>query len=238
MTVWRKLSEFASAIGASGAHLANGLTHLFGSGLPAIRPGHDSPETSVAFTTAVIALGAKMAKADGVVVSVEVDAFHRAFKVDGDSARHVQNLFDLAKQDVAGFEAYADKVRIVLKDDHELLRDVIESLFHIATADRALHPGEDSFLRIVAERFGFTPSQYQHVRARFVVDDSSPYDVLGLDPSVDDATLKKQHRKLVRETHPDLLIGRGVPAELIDVATRKLTAINDAYAIIVRERGL
>jgi DnaJ like chaperone protein len=230
MSMWRKLSDLAASVGAAGAALLGGV--------PAVRAGAEAPETGVAFTAAVIALGAKMAKADGVVAAVEVEAFHRAFKVDGEAASSVQRLFDLAKQDIAGFEAYATRVRALLKEDPRLLRDVIESLFHIATADRALHPGEDAFLHTVGERFGFTDSEYRHIRAQFVVDESSPYDVLGLDPGVSDADLKTRHRQLVRETHPDLLIGRGVPQELIDVATRKLTAINDAYAAIARERGL
>jgi DnaJ like chaperone protein len=235
MTVWRKLSDLVAATGSGGARA---LRILFGDGLPALQSDASAPEHTVAFTTAVIALGAKMAKADGVVVALEVEAFHRVFRVEGGQAATVERLFNLAQQDVAGYEAYADKVRGALHDDRKLLADVLDALFHIATADRALHPGEDAFLRTVATRFGFSESEYRHIRARFVVDPTSPYDVLGIEPGASDAAVKARHRALVKETHPDHLIARGVPQELIDVATRKLQAINAAYAAIARDRGL
>jgi DnaJ like chaperone protein len=193
---------------------------------------------TVAFTMAVIALGAKMAKADGVVSPIEVEAFHQVFKTPRDQAGHVAQVFDLAQRDIAGFESYANQVRDLLGGDQQKLRDVLECLFHIASADRALHSGEDKFLHSVAECFGFSDSTYRHIRAQFVEDHGAPYDVLGLDPSVSDADLKVRHRKLVRENHPDLMTGRGMPVEAIDVANRKLAAINAAFAIIAKERGL
>lgn len=214
------------------------LTDLFGGAASAgsVMPGHGN--LPVAFTAAVIALSAKMAKADGVVVGVEVEAFHRAFKTDPRDARNVDRLFDLAKRDTAGFEIYADRIARVAADNKPFLRDVLGCLFHIATADRVLHPAEDRFLTAVAARFGFTASEYRHERAQFIVDPDSPYDVLGVSPKASDAEVKQRHRDLARETHPDILMGRGVPAEMIELATRKLAAINDAYAVIARERGL
>lgn len=187
---------------------------------------------------AVIALGAKMAKADGVVSPVEVAAFHQAFKTPADEAHNVARVFELAQKDVAGFETYASQVRDLLGGDPQLLRAVLESLFHIASADRALHPGEDAFLHTVAERFGFSESAYRHVRAQFVEDAGSPYDVLGIDPSASDEQVKARHRKLVRENHPDLVVGLGLPDEMIAVANRKLAAINAAFSVIAKERGL
>ncbi len=195
-------------------------------------------QLSVAFTAAVVALSAKMAKADGVVVGVEVEAFQRAFKVDERQAQNVSRLFNLAQKDTAGFESYADQIARLVRRDQALLRDVLASLFHIATADRVLHPSEDVFLATVATRFGLTGSEYRHERAHFIADPDNPYDVLGLAPSVTDADLKQRYRKLVRETHPDLMLARGVPPEMIAIATRRLSAINDAYSAVARERGL
>jgi DnaJ like chaperone protein len=192
----------------------------------------------VAFTAAVVALAAKMAKADGIVVGVEVEAFQRAFKVDPRDARNVTRLFKLAQQDTAGFEAYADQIARTVGADRSILRDVLTSLLHIATADRVLHPAEDTFLATVAERFGMSQSEYRHERAHFIADPESPYDVLGLTPSATSDDIKRRHRKLVRETHPDLMTGRGVPPDMIVIATRRLAAINDAYAVVAKERGL
>ena len=235
MALWRKFNELTDLISAK-------TGNLFRSGsatsLPAALGGAEDAANSVVFTMAVVALGAKMAKADGVVVEIEVAAFHRAFHVDAKEAHNVERLFNLAKQDIAGFDTYADKIKRLLGNDRHQLQDVLESLFHIATADRAMHPGEDAFLAIVGDRFGFTPSEFRHIRAQFIVDHASPYDVLGLSPSATSDEIKSRHRDLVKETHPDRLIGLGAHPELIDVATRKLQAINAAYAAIARERKL
>ena len=228
MTIWQRISGLATAFGDSKHAVVPAPSP------PALNTG----QHSAAFTMAVIALGAKMAKADGVVSPIEVEAFHQVFKTPPEEAAHVRQVFELAQRDVAGFDTYAGQVRVMLGDNEQLLRDVLESLFHIASADRALHPGEHKFLKIVAERFGLSDSTFRHVRAQFVADEAAPYDVMGLDPSATDVELKARHRKLVRENHPDLLTGRGLPPETVAVANRKLAAINSAYATLAKERGL
>jgi DnaJ like chaperone protein len=115
---------------------------------------------------------------------------------------------------------------------------VLEGLLHIATADGALHPQEDAMLADVARRFGFSTSEFRFFRARFVVDNSNPYDVLKLGPDATDEEVRRQYRRLVSDNHPDKLIGRGVPREFVEIATRKLAAINAAYDTIAKERGL
>ncbi len=225
MSFWTAIADWfgtstPAAVAAGGVALTSERT------LPAV------------FSAAVVALAAKMAKADGVVVGVEIEAFERAFRFDQRDARNVSRLFDLAQRDTAGFEAYADQISRSAGGDRALLRDVMSSLLHIATADRILHPAEDRFLATVAARFGLSDSDYRHERAQFIADPDSPYDVLGLHPSAGDDDIKRRHRKLVRETHPDLLIGRGVPAGMIVIATRRLAALNDAYAVVAKERGL
>jgi DnaJ like chaperone protein len=235
MTIWQRISDMAVVVAEGGKGLLSTLGR--GAHVPATEDLRRA-ETSVAFTMAVIALSAKMAKADGVVLGIEKDAFYRAFRIADAEADNVDRVFRLAQQDTAGFELYAEQIARALDQDQRLLIDVLDCLFHIATADRAMHPGEDMFLAEVARRFGLTNATFRHRRAQFVVDPSSPYDVLGLDPAVSNEDLKTRHRKLVRENHPDLLIGRGLPAEAVQVATRRLAAINDAYRVIARERGL
>jgi DnaJ like chaperone protein len=101
-----------------------------------------------------------------------------------------------------------------------------------------LHPKEDEFLADVARRFGFSPSEFRFFRARFVKDNCNPYDVLRLRPDATNDEIKSQYRKLVSDNHPDKMMGRGVPAEFVEIATRKLAAINAAYDTIAKERGL
>ena len=130
-------------------------------------------ENQVAFTVGVIVLGAKMAKADGVVTADEVNAFKDAFKVSNAEMKQAARVFNLAKQDVAGYEACAEQLVIVFKGNRKLLGDVLEGLFHIAKADEALHPEEEQFLAQVAKRFGFTDTEFRSIRARHVVDDEA-----------------------------------------------------------------
>lgn len=191
---------------------------------------------TVAFTIAVTTLAAKMAKADGVALPVEERAFERVFNIPEAERRNFRRLYDLAAQDVAGYEAYAGKIASLLADEPEMLRALLECLFHVAAADGILHPAEDAFLATVAETFGLTRGEYLSVRAGFVNDPCSPYQILGVGPDISDAELKLRHRALVREHHPDRLANSGVPPELRCAANRRLAAINAAYDAILEDR--
>ena len=192
----------------------------------------------VAFTAAVIALSAKMAKADGVASPLEFEAFLRIFKPPADEVGNVERLFQLATKDVAGFESYARQISELLKDERQLLRDVFDGLFYVAAADGILHDGEEHYLRRVAEIFGFNDATYRCTRSRFVHDPDDAYTRLGIDRSISDVDLKAHYKALARQHHPDALTSRGVPPEFIEMATRKFAAINSAYESIARERGL
>src|SRR5205085_3312404 len=138
------------AVGDAGGDLLGGLAGALGLHRPDAEPQKD-----VAFTIAVIALSAKMAKADGVVSPLEHDAFTEVFRFAPEQAANVEHVFDLAKQDVAGYETYASQIATLFKDDKKLLQHVLEGLMHVAAADGVLHPKEDEFLESVAARFGF-----------------------------------------------------------------------------------
>jgi DnaJ like chaperone protein len=233
MTVWQKISGLATAVGDAGGDLLGGLAGALG-----LNRQGDEPQKDVAFTIAVVALSAKMAKSDGVVSALEHDAFTEVFRFAPDQAASVEHVFNLAKQDVAGYEAYAGQIANLFKEDRRLLQHVLEGIMYVAAADGMLHPKEDEFLRSVAAQFGFSDSEFRFFRARFVIDNGSPYDVLRLSPEASDAEVKAQYRKLVRDNHPDRLMANGVPAEFLELSTRKLAAINVAYETIARERGL
>ncbi len=205
----------------------------------AVKPGQPEQQHQVAFTIAVVALGAKMAKADGLVTPEEVVAFKQFFTVAPKDLAHVGRVYDLARQDTAGFEAYAQKLARLFKDNRTLLLDVLEGLFHIASADGVLHPAEDQYLAEVARLFGFTPSEYQYTRAHFFSGvDSDPYHILGIAPEANKEEIRAAYRRLVVENHPDHYIARGLPAEAVEIANRKLAVINEAYSVIAQERGL
>ncbi len=191
---------------------------------------------TVAFTIAVTTLAAKMAKADGVALPVEERAFERVFNIPAGEKANFRRLFDLAAQDIAGYEIYAGRIARLLADEPEMLRALLECLFHVAAADGVLHPDEDKFLSVVAEKFGLSRGEFLSVRAGFIKDPCSPYTILGVHPDITDAELKLRHRALVREHHPDKLAATGVPPELRCAANRRLAAINAAYDEIVADR--
>ncbi len=196
------------------------------------------PELTVGFAIAVIALGAKMAKADGLVTRNEVTAFREVFAIPQADERSAARVFNLAREDVAGFEDYARKIATMFEADSAVLMDLLDGLFHIAVADGEYHPAEDAFLERVAEIFGMSKRDFAALRARNVPDaDPDPYTVLGVDPAMSLAEIRKVWRRLVVETHPDRMMARGVPEEAVQLAQTRLIAINRAWEEIESHHG-
>lgn len=241
MSVWGKLAGAAAGLAVGGpiGALVGGVAGHYVIDRDQASEGEEGGQDQVAFTVGVIALGAKMAKADGVVTMDEVNAFKEVFKVPEGEMKNVARVFNLAKQDVSGYEAYAEQLATMFKGNRKLLEDVLDGLFHIAKADDTFDPTEEQFLSQVAKRFGFTDTEFNYIKARHVVASKrNPYDVLEVDPSISNEELKAQYRRLVAESHPDKQIARGLPPEFIAIATEKVAAINEAYQVIAKERGL
>ena len=203
------------------------------------------PETrrQVSFSVAIIALSAKMAKADGIVTEAEVKAFQQIFDFPDEEARNVARLYNLARQDVAGYEAYATKLAGLCSpgagkvDNCPMLENVIDGLFHIAKADGLVHEKELVFLGRIAEIFRIDEAHFRRIMARHVhLDGADPYLILGVSPEDDFPKIRKQYRLLVSEHHPDRLIARGVPVSLHAAANERMAALNAAYAAIEKER--
>jgi DnaJ like chaperone protein len=231
------LSTLMSQIGDGTRALGEGLAKALARLDPRKWFESKPPSKQLAFTLAFVGLAAKMAKADGVAVAVETEAFERCFYVPPEERANVERVYRLAAQDVAGYEIYAERMAKLLADDPALLRDVFECLFNIAAADGVLHEGEETFLRTVAEKFGYDECDYRRIRSLFVRDPESPYEVLGVEPDISDEDLNARRRQLARENHPDALAAQGVPEEFLVLADRKLAAINAAYDAIMKERG-
>ena len=224
MSIWSRIAAALSAL-ANGEGLSTVLDRLRAS---------PAPERSVAFTIAVIALGAKMAKADGTVTRAEVAAFRHVFAIPNGEEDNAARVFNLARQDVAGYDIYAAKIRAMFRDeDRDLLIDLLEGLFHIALADGSYHPRENEFLMQVASIFGLEDRVFRRLRARFV--DSAPrdpYDVLGVTPDTPIDTIRAAWRDAVKTSHPDLMLARGIPPEALKLAERRLQAVNAAWEAI------
>ena len=169
------------------------------------------PERTVAFTIAVISLGPR----------------NRTNEVRPQTGPAV---FNLARQDIAGFEVYARRIGRMFGDDMQTKENLLEGLFHIAVADSNFADLEHEFLRAVATEFGVSDRMFATIRARYVPGcDPDPWTVLGVDPDTPVEDIRSHWRALVRETHPDRLMAHGVPEEAIKLATNRLTAINRAW---------
>ena len=224
MTIWARLSETAQDIGGGVAQLLSRASKK-----------STAPEKSMAFTIGMIALGAKMAKADGVVTDDEVRAFAQVFHVPAKDRAAVERVFNLAKQDVAGFETYASQVAKLFAKKSHVLESVLDGLFHIAKADGAVHEDELTYLERVAELFGFSRQDFSRIRSRHVAQREDPYEALGLERGISLVDAKKKYKSLVRELHPDKQIAAGVPAEMVQLATERMSKINAAFAKLERE---
>jgi DnaJ like chaperone protein len=190
------------------------------------------------FMTGLIALSAKMAKADGVVTRDEVSAFRSLVIVPEEGMASVQALFDLAKDTTHGYEAYARQIADLYANEPMLREDVLDGLFHIAKADGAVHEAEYAYLEHVASIFGFDTLAFERIAARHVRLQNDPYLVLGANREMDDKTIKAHYRRLVADIHPDKEIARGLPPEAVSIATTRLAAVNAAWEQVKQERGL
>jgi DnaJ like chaperone protein len=245
MSIWGKLIGGAAGF-ALGGPLGALLGGLAGHAFDKMR-GRAGEEGSdgaagtkqIAFTIGVIALGAKMAKADGRVTADEVAAFKEVFRIPPEEMNNVARVFDRARRDAGGYEPYARQIAKLFHDNPAVLEDLLDGLVHIAKADDVIHPNEIAFLSGVAEIFGFSDAEFDRIRASNIgADEADPYRIIGAPHDISDDQLKKRYRALIREHHPDRLIAEGMPAEFVEVANEKLAVINDAYDRIAKQRAL
>ena len=235
MSIWTRLADVVSRLAASAGAGAGGLADKLVETVRSLVGG--TPEArQVAFTVSMIALAAKIAKADGVVTRDEVEVVRRLFVVPDEERANVARLFNLARQDVAGYEAYASRLRRLYEDDPQLMEEVLDGLFTIATADGLVHEEEDAFLRVVADIFGIGPEAWTRIHERHVRPDAAdPYVILGVARGASPEEVKRAFRRLVAENHPDRLHARGVPEECVRLANDRMATIVAAYRSIEGE---
>ncbi|HRD47071.1 MAG TPA: DnaJ family molecular chaperone [Caulobacter sp.] len=222
MSFWRNIASLA-ARGVDDAQCAD---------CPAGLPGEDP-----AFTTAVTALGAKLAKADGRATQGEFDTFAMVFQPDAGSERNIHRLYDLARQTTHGYESYARRLANRYRACPQILEDVLDGLFHIAASDGVVTQDELDYLEQVAGLFGFSPLTFRRLKATHLgAGPNDPYVILGVLPDATDEEVRAAWRSRVSEAHPDRARSRGLPSEFIEVAETKTAAINAAYDTVIRER--
>ena len=215
----------------------SGGARLFGPPNTPDRHGQPGNMDEAGVVAALVALGAKMAKADGQVSNVEVAAFKRVFQATAENEATIARFFDLARQTTLGFERYARIIAKRFRAQPAALEDVLDGLFHIALADGIVTDEEMAFLERVGEIFGFSEREFRRVKiAHMGRASDDPYLILGVEEDISDANLKRAYRRMAAANHPDRLIARGLPQELVGLANHKMAMVNKAYAEIVAVR--
>lgn len=195
-------------------------------------PGQDP-----AFSTAVTALGAKLAKADGEAHAGEYEAFAQVFQPEPGSRGAVRRLYQLARQTTRGFESYARRLAKRYRTCPHVLEDVLDGLFFVATSDGVVTADEMAYLRRVSELFGQSPLVFRRIRAMHLgLEADDPYAVLDVAHDAPDADVRSAWKRMLSESHPDRVRSRGLPDDFVVIAEAKAASINAAFDAVMRER--
>ena len=230
MNIWGKIigGTAGFALGGPIGGLLGALAgHAVDSYTEDRKPDKDGRE--VAFTIALIALSAKMAKADGIVSRDEILAFRQKVDIPQQDIDNVGRLWDLARQTPDGFDGYARQIAGMFPKGSPVLDQMMELLFFIARADSEISETEDEYLGHVARILGFDDAGFARLKLIYGDQDTNPFHILGITPDDDDATIRAAWIAMVRDHHPDRLMAEGLPEEFIRAANERLAAINKAY---------
>ena len=219
MSVWGKIlggaagfalgGPIGALIGAAAGHAVDAFRNAQAAEIdrertaeePADEAENHAATKEIAFTIAVIVLGAKMAKADGVVSRSEVDAFKQVFHVPAHELKNVGRLFDRARRDAAGFVPYAQQIAGMFRAKSAVLEELLDGLFNIAKADGRVSPDEIGYLKNVAAIFGFADADFERIRAAHLGPDrADPYEILGVGREMSNAEIRAAYRKLDRKS--------------------------------------
>ena len=182
------------------------------------------------FALSLIVLSAKLSKADGQVSKEELIAVIDKLKIPENEINNVGKIFNKAKEESSGYEPYAQQIAQIYKNNLNVLEEVINILFYIAEADGNTSQSELNMIQHIAQIFGLNQSQFNSIReSRKSSDKLNPYIVLGSNPKEDLSAIRKKYIQLSKENHPDLLISKGVPSEVIEESKKKMRAINSAW---------
>ena len=194
-------------------------------------PNNFDPQ--VAFFAALFACFAKISKADGVVSKEEVNKIEefisKKFNLDKEQRNFAINIFQKAKDDNVSFEAYAKQLQSLLKQSPNSLLIFYELLFELAMADGELHPAEEKILKKVPNIFKLPNNLFKELYEKYVSNIKDYYKILGVNRNMSFSEIRKVYLKKRKEFHPDMLISKGLPEELIEKAKSKFIEIQEAY---------
>ena len=231
MNIWGKLIGGATGF-AIGGPIGGLLGTLAGHAIDSkIIPKYINVKNnyeSIVFTAGVIALSAKMAKADGQVTKEEILTFRKFVQIPKENIDEVSKLWELAKETTDGYELYARQIYNSFKNESEILVKILDLLFEIAKSDGIIKSEELNYLEVVSKIFNLDEKTFRQLFAQHKSERNS-YDILGVKSTDDFEEIKRVWKQMVKNNHPDKLIGKGMPIEFINTANHRLAAINSAF---------
>jgi DnaJ like chaperone protein len=153
----------------------------------------------------------------------------KKFNLDKEQRNFAINIFQKAKDDNVSFEAYAKQLQSLLKQSPNSLLIFYELLFELAMADGELHPAEEKILKKVPNIFKLPNSLFKELYEKYVSNIKDYYQILGVNRNMSFPEIRKVYLKKRKEFHPDMLISKGLPEELIEKAKSKFIEIQEAY---------
>ncbi|WP_428026686.1 TerB family tellurite resistance protein [Arcobacter sp.] len=204
----------------------------------------------------LIALMAKVAKADGGVCELEAEMLKHTFT---DISSHFENsteirekLKQIYNQEKKTFDNTLDiaqKLLKLTKNDYQKRAKILEYLLNLAFIDKNFSEAEQMICEDIANALEIKPADFNQMVNNFknfyasqaqnhATTLEQAYKILESTKEDDDKTIKNNYRKLVKKHHPDIISGQGASQNIIDEATKKLQEINEAYEMIKKSRNI
>ena len=208
-----------------------------------------------AFFTATFAVMGHLAKADGRVSEHEIGLARTVMgqmRLTSELRKTAMSLFYQGKQTDFALDEVLDQFRRECHGRRNLIRMFLEIQLHAAYADGVFHPEEERILQDCCLRLGFSTAEFRHLeilvraarefapeggrqvsRAKRLAD---AYAVLGVSKRATDPEIKKAYRRMMNQHHPDKLVARGLPEQMVKLATQKTQEIRAAYDTVKKVR--
>jgi len=235
---------------AIGHNLDRGMGQLDQGGFA---PGGQERVQSVFFTATFSVMG-YIAKVDGQVSKDEINIANelmRQLNLSPEMMATARRLFSEGKNPAFPLDDVLKQFRKECHRRETLMRMFLEMQIHAAFADGVLHPAEEKALQHICDMLGFSQHEFDHLvdmikahnegtaaGSSSGVSQATAYKVLDVDTSASDAEVKKAYRRLMNQHHPDKLVAKGLPDEMMDVAKEKSQEIRAAYDVIKKARGM
>jgi len=202
----------------------------------------------------LIALMAKVAKADGHICELEAEVLSHTFtdvaSVFENSSEIREQLKQIYKKEKETFEntiIISEKYYKLTKFDYTKRLKVLEYLLNLAFIDGEFSDAENMIIEDIASALQIKSNDLQNLITQFrqyytqksqeqSMNLQKAYEILGVDSTASEAQIKKAYRTLVKQYHPDVVTGKGASESIIEEATKKLQEINEAYELIKKHK--